>query len=33
LEKGKWVKVDGWGDLEAARKEIMDAEARYKAAK
>ena len=33
LEKGKWVKVEGWGDLEAARKEIMDAEARYKAAK
>jgi inorganic pyrophosphatase len=33
LEKGKWVKVEGWGDLEAARTEIMDAEARYKAAK
>ena len=32
LEKGKWVKVEGWGDLEAARKEIMDAEARYQAA-
>jgi inorganic pyrophosphatase len=32
LEKGKWVKVEGWGDLEAACKEIMDAEARYKAA-
>ncbi len=32
LEKGKWVKVEGWGDLEAARKEIMDAEARYKSA-
>ena len=33
LENGKWVKVEGWGDLEAARKEIMDAEARYLAAK
>lgn len=30
LEKGKWVKVEGWGDLEAARKEIMDAAERYK---
>ncbi|RYZ96395.1 MAG: inorganic pyrophosphatase, partial [Moraxellaceae bacterium] len=33
LEKGKWVKVEGWGDLEAARKEILDAAERYKAAK
>ena len=33
LEKGKWVKVEGWGDLEAARKEIIDAVERYNAAK
>ncbi len=33
LEKGKWVKVGGWGDLEAARKEIMDAAERYQASK
>ena len=25
LEPGKWVKVDGWEDAEAARKEIMSA--------
>lgn len=25
LEKGKWVKVDGWEGAEAARKEIQDA--------
>ena len=24
LEKDKWVKVDGWEDLDAARKEILD---------
>jgi len=29
LEKGKWVKVEGWGDLEAARQEILDAAKRY----
>ena len=23
LEKGKWVKVEGWLDVDAARKEIM----------
>ncbi len=28
LEKGKWVKVEGWGDIEAARKEILDSYAR-----
>jgi len=32
LEKGKWVKVEGWGDVEAARKEILDAAERYKSA-
>ncbi len=31
LEKNKWVKVTGWGDAEAAKKEIMDSIARYKA--
>lgn len=24
LEVGKWVKVDGWGDAEAARQEILE---------
>jgi inorganic pyrophosphatase len=29
LEKGKWVKVEGWHDAAAARKEILDCVARY----
>jgi len=29
LEKGKWVKVDGWHDAAAARKEILACVARY----
>lgn len=29
LEKGKWVKIKGWGGPEAARKEIMDSVKRY----
>ncbi|HEX7388363.1 MAG TPA: inorganic diphosphatase [Castellaniella sp.] len=29
LEKGKWVKVQGWAGLDAAKKEIMDSVARY----
>ena len=29
LEKGKWVKVDGWHDAATARKEILDCVARY----
>ncbi len=29
LEKGKWVKVEGWNDAAAARKEILDCVARY----
>jgi inorganic pyrophosphatase len=33
LEKGKWVKVEGWGDLEAARAEILKAAETYKAGK
>ncbi|HVE44334.1 MAG TPA: inorganic diphosphatase [Gammaproteobacteria bacterium] len=28
LENGKWVKVDGWEGIDAARKEIMDSAAR-----
>ena len=32
LEKGKWVKVEGWAGLEETRKEITDAVARFKAA-
>lgn len=30
LEAGKWVKVDGWEDVEAARKEILDSFERAK---
>ena len=30
LEKGKWVKVEGWGGLEDAHKEINDGVANYK---
>lgn len=29
LEKGKWVKVQGWSDLEAAKQEIKASVARY----
>lgn len=31
LEKGKWVKLDGWGDAAAARQIILDAVRRYEA--
>ena len=31
LEPGKWVKVDGWADVNAAHKEITDSVARYSA--
>jgi inorganic pyrophosphatase len=31
LETGKWVKILGWGDAEAARKEILDSVERYNA--
>ena len=31
LEKGKWVKLDGWGDASAARAILEDAMARYNA--
>lgn len=30
LEKGKWVKVDGWGTLDDVAKEILDGVANYK---
>ena len=33
LEPGKWVKIDGWGNAEDARKEILDAKARYEESK
>lgn len=29
LEPNKWVKIDGWNDVEAAKKEITDSVARY----
>ena len=29
LEKGKWVKVTGWENLEGAQKEVMDSVERY----
>jgi inorganic pyrophosphatase len=32
LDKGKWVKINGWGDIDAARKEILDGVARYEGA-
>jgi len=31
LEPGKWVKVDGWGDVEEARKELLESVERYNA--
>ncbi|MDA3914165.1 inorganic diphosphatase [Oleiagrimonas sp.] len=31
LEEGKWVKLDGWGDAEAARKELIAGIERYNA--
>ena len=30
LEAGKWVKVDGWADVSAAKKEILASVERYK---
>lgn len=30
LEKGKWVKTDGWGDVDAAKKEILASVERFK---
>ncbi len=31
LDSGKWVKIDGWGDLEAAKAEIASSVERYTA--
>ncbi|TIU38732.1 MAG: inorganic pyrophosphatase, partial [Mesorhizobium sp.] len=33
LEPGKWVKIEGWHDSKYAKKMIVDAIARAKAAK
>ena len=30
LEKGKWVKVQGWDGIDAAKQELLDGVARYK---
>ncbi len=30
LEKGKWVKIEGWANAEAARQEILDSVELYK---
>jgi len=30
LEPGKWVKIEGWGDIKEAKKEIMDSIERAK---
>jgi len=30
LEPGKWVKIEGWGSPEEARREILDSVKRYK---
>ena len=32
LEEGKWVKVEGWADTEAARREILESIERYQQA-
>ncbi len=32
LEKGKWVKIEGWADVDAARQEILDSIANYQKA-
>ncbi len=29
LDEGKWVRVDGWGDVDEAKQEIMDSIAMY----
>jgi inorganic pyrophosphatase len=31
LEKGKWVKLDGWGDAKTAKEILMESVARYNA--
>jgi inorganic pyrophosphatase len=32
LDKGKWVKIEGWEGIDEAHKEIMDGVERYNAA-
>ena len=32
LDEGKWVRVEGWGDIEEAKEEIMISVAMYKEA-
>ncbi len=32
LDEGKWVRVDGWGDIDAAKEEILSSVALYSAA-
>ena len=29
LERGKWVKIDGWGDAQAARDEVLASVERF----
>ena len=33
LEPGKWVKIEGWGNADAARREIAEAKTRFDQAK
>jgi inorganic pyrophosphatase len=30
LDEGKWVRVEGWGDIDDAREEIMSSVEMYK---
>lgn len=30
LERGKWVRIRGWGDAQAARQEVIDSVGRYR---
>ena len=32
LEKGKWVKLEGWGNADAAKQEILASVERYRTA-
>ena len=29
LEEGKWVKISGWADIDAAHQEILDSQKRF----
>lgn len=33
LEKGKWVKIEGWGEAEEAKQEILDSVSNFESAK